>query len=288
MQVLIVGCGYLGLRVASKWQQQGHTVHAVTRSAERAASFQQQGLRPLVVDICEIPADLHWPEVDVVLFAVGFDRTAGRSQREVYVDGLRAVLERVSTRRVVYISSSSVYGQQQGEWVDETSPTEPTQPGGQLCLEAEHLVATLGEKRQHAWSILRLSGIYGPGRLLSRVASLQQGEPLAGLPDAWLNLIHVDDAARAVTHLCERDEPARLYVVSDNLPVRRRDYYEELARLTGAPQPTFDSSQPARRGAGGLNKRCQNTRLITELLPQLEFPDYRTGLVQALAHSPVD
>ena len=288
MQALIVGCGYLGLRVAEKWRQQGHTVYAVTRSPERAAEFQQQGLHPLVTDICEIPAEMHWPSVDVLLFAVGFDRTAGRSQREVYVDGLRAILERVSARRVVYISSSSVYGQHEGEWVDEDSPTEPAQPGGQLCLEAEHLVAELCQSRQQSHSILRLSGIYGPDRLLSRITSLQQGEPLAGLPDAWLNLIHVADAAQAVIRLCDRDASARLYVVSDNLPVRRGDYYEELARLTGAPKPTFDSSQSPRRGAGGLNKRCRNTRLITELLPQLEFPDYRAGLVQALSHRSVD
>ncbi len=282
MRALIVGCGYLGQRVAARWMEAQHSVFAVTRSTARAAEFQQWGWTPIVADICEPLTHVPWPQVDVLLFAVGFDRSSGRSQREVYVDGLRRVMEHVVTDRVIYVSSSSVYGQQAGEWVDETSTCEPTQPGGQLCLEAEQLVAASSQFKGRGFNLLRLSGIYGPGRLLSRIESLRRQEPLTGSPEAWLNLIHVDDATQAVVACAEGGQTGRTYLVSDDQPVTRGEYYAHLAQFIDAPPPLFDPSQPARRGAGGLNKRCANAKLKAELVRELKYPTYREGLRQAL------
>jgi len=284
MQLLIVGCGYLGQRLATRCQQAGHTVQAMTRSAERAEVFRARGWQPIVADICE-PATLsHLPEVDAVVFAVGYDRTSGRTQQEVYVQGLAHILERVAGRchRFIYISSSSVYGQQAGEWVDEDSVCEPTQTGGQCCLSAEQQVEAKLSGSRTQGVVLRLSGIYGPGRLLSRIESLRNGEPLTGSPASWLNLIHVDDAVSMCQKVLQ-DPPRRaVYLVSDDAPVPRGVYYQRLAELVGAPQPVFDESQPARRGAGGLNKRCSNRRMRDEWQLTLEYPSYREGLAHAL------
>ncbi len=283
--MLIFGCGYLGQRVAARWQAAGQSVSAVTRSSQRAKEFTQRGWQPVVADICD-PAVLdHLPAADVALFAVGYDRSSGKSQREVYVDGLQHVLDRMVSRcpQFLYVSSSSVYGQHAGEWVDEDSPCEPTQPGGQCCLEAERLVLDAYSAAGHAAQVLRLSGIYGPDRLLSRVDALRRQEPLSGLAESWLNLIHVDDAATAVLACVERGDDGRVYLVSDDEPVLRGDYYRHLAALIDAPPPLFDESQPARRGAGGLNKRCRNARVKSELGMTLRFPNYRVGLPQALA-----
>lgn len=284
MRALVIGCGYLGQRVAARWQEQGVTVYAVTRSASRAEEFAERGWSPLVADVCEGATLESLPAVDVALFAVGFDRTAGRTQAEVYVDGLQRVLDRLRGRcpQVIHISSSSVYGQQAGEWVDEDSPCEPTQPGGMNCLAAERRVLEAAERGGPAGLVLRLSGIYGPERLLSRVDGLRQQKPLAGTGDAWLNLIHVADAAAAVVAAAERGSAGRVWLVSDNAPVRRRDYYGHLAGLIGAPAPTFDASEPARHGAGGLNKRCRNTRMLQELGVTLRYPTYREGLPASL------
>jgi nucleoside-diphosphate-sugar epimerase len=278
---LILGCGYLGRMVAAAWWRAGDDVFAVTRSAERAAAWQTEGLRPIVADVCEPDTLSALPNVETVLYAIGYDRSSGRSQTEVTVDGLRHVLERLRgrCRRLVFISSSSVYGQSAGEWVDETSPCEPTQPGGECGLAAEQLVheaypAGGGTSAQ----VLRLSGIYGPQRLLSRVEALQRGEPLTGNPDAWLNLIHVDDAVQAVLACEHRGGSGATYLVSDNQPVRRHEYYAHLAALVGAPPVTFDESQPARRGSGGLNKRCCNRRLREELGVVLRYPTFVEGL----------
>lgn len=271
---LILGCGYLGRRVAAAWQAAGENVYAVTRSATRAEEFRQAGWTPIIADICDPASLAQLPDADTVLYAIGYDRSSGRSQREVAVDGLRNVLPELRCRRFAFISSSSVYGQSAGEWVDESSPTIPTQPGGECCLAAEQLVRETLPKA----NVLRLSGIYGPQRLLSKVETLQAGEPLTGRADAWLNLIHVDDAVRAILAVDARGTIGETYLVSDDEPVRRGDYYAHLAALINAPPPTFDDSQPAKRGSGGLNKRCRNRKLRDNVGVKLQYPSYRAGL----------
>lgn len=283
---LIVGCGYLGRRVADRWRTEGRRVIAVTRSADRAAEFQRAGLIPHLADICrpETLADL--PPVECVLFAVGYDRTSGHSQAEVMVDGFHHLLNQVAGRclRIISISSTSVYGQQDGSWVDETSPCDPTQPGGICCLVAENrLQSWLRSVPAATGVILRLAGIYGPGRLLSRVADLQAGRSLAGRADAWLNLIHVDDAVAAVLAAAKMKSPRPVVLVSDDRPVQRGEYYSRLAELVGAPPPTFDPTVSRPRGSGELNKRCSNQRLKSDLGISLTYPSFESGLPAALS-----
>ena len=142
MDKLIVGCGYLGRRVARAWLAEGDRVFALTRSAANAADLQSIGVVPIIGDICQPESLSDLPGVNTVLFAVGYDRGSGKSQREVYVDGLKSVLQVVgpgsvrSCQRFIYVSSSSVYGQSEGEWVDESAVSEPVQPGGVCCREA--------------------------------------------------------------------------------------------------------------------------------------------------------
>ena len=282
---LIVGCGYLGLRVAQLWRRDGHTVRAVTRSAQRAQVLSDQGIQPWIGDICDPSTLQDLPSADTLLFAVGYDKTSGKSQREVSVDGWKNVLQSTWGRmgRVIYVSSSSVYGQSDGDWVDEFSVTEPVQPGGQCCLAAERLLeAYARDSPLIPTNMLRLSGIYGPGRLLARTEALRAGQVMSGLGEAWLNLIHVDDAADAVLATESRGEPGQTYLVSDDRPIRRAEYYGRLASLIGAPEPRFDSNLAAVRGSGGLNKRCRNNRLRQELLVDLRYPTISEGVPQSL------
>ena len=293
MPKLIVGCGYLGRRVAAAWLSAGHEVTALTRSSSNAAELARLGIRPVIGDVCDPATLAALPAVETVLFAVGFDRRSGRSQHEVTVDGLRNVLNQATSRceRFVYISSSSVYGQSTGEWVDETSVCEPVQPGGQCCLAAEAVVreffpaANQTASKKASANVLRFSGIYGPGRLLSKIESLHAGEPLSGLGEAWLNLIHVDDAALAVLACEQRGQPGETYLITDDQPIRREGYYSQLARLVGAPPPEFTDDQPAKRGSGGLNKRCSNRKARAELGLALTYPTITAGLPHALGLS---
>jgi nucleoside-diphosphate-sugar epimerase len=281
MAKLIIGCGYLGRRVAALWREQT-AVYATARTPARAAELQTVGIAPWPV-----PCDVHdpagvraclstVPPLDTVLYAVGFDRAAGRSMREVYVEGLRNVLDALAPpRRFVYVSSTGVYGQTGGEEVDETSPTEPTEESGRVMLEAERL---LHERLPDA-VVLRFAGIYGPGRLL-REKALRAGEPVVGDPQKWLNLIHVEDGAAAVVAAAEQAAPGATYNVSDDRPVRRRDFYRLLARLLGAPEPRF-VPPPAGAPLPGHerhNRRIGNRRLRTELGLSLRYPSYEEGL----------
>jgi nucleoside-diphosphate-sugar epimerase len=287
---LILGCGYLGRRVARLWQRRQQPVMVITRSAAKCEELRRAGLQCRLGDLCD-PACFpqEFPDVDCVLFAVGYDRSPGKTQEQLFVDGLRNVLNAIGRkcRRLVYISTTGVYGQHDGSWVDEASPCEPSQPGGKCCLAAEELIGESLANGRLAGSavILRLAGIYGPGRLLSRVADLQAGKPLSGRPDAWLNLIHVEDAAAAVLCAERAERPSAVYIVADDLPVRRRDYYSRLAELVGAPPPTFDSALPNRRGAGELNKRCSNQRMKAELGMALRYATFEVGLPDALCRA---
>jgi len=282
MRNLIIGCGYLGSRVAAAWLEQGHEVNVLTRSRERAGEFRQQRLRPVVGDVTR-PASLEsLPAADAVLYAVAWDRSGGQSRRQVLIDGLECVLDALSdtVRKLVFISSTSVYGQTSGELVDEDSDCNPKTENGRICLEAERRVADFAARHPATQTvILRLAGIYGPNRLLQRVAAVRAAEPIAGRPDAWLNLIHVEDAVSTVLGAVESNSSHTTWLVSDGHPVQRRTYYEMLARFLAAPAPRFEASPEAdTTRTHGLNKRCVNLRMLAELGVPLKFPRFEDGL----------
>jgi len=293
-RVLIVGCGYVGARVASRLHSAGHDVFAVTRSEERARDFAARGWTPIIADIMN-PAPLaSAPAMDAMLHAVGYDRAGGFAKRDVYVAGLVNVLSAVAGRcpRVVTISSTSVYGQSQGEFVDEPSPTEPTTESGQICLDAERAFQEWRDTQPAgtAAMIVRLAGIYGPGRMLARAESLRNGVPMSGRGDAWLNLIHGDDAALLAIAAMFQGEDRATYLGVDREPVLRRDFYAHLAGLLGAPEPTFTGVvEPGGRGSeSGINKRCTNAATQRALGVAPAFPTYREGLAHALARAATD
>ena len=156
-------------------------------------------------------------------------------------------------------------------------PCRPTRAGGQAAFEAEALL-TQGPLAERA-IILRLAGIYGPGRI-PRSEEIRAGRPIAAPRDGWLNLIHVDDAARIVEAAADRLTPPQTLVVSDGAPVLRGDYYAELARLLHAPPPAFttpDPTSPAAQRAAS-DKRVDPARLYAALPVKLDYPTYREGL----------
>jgi nucleoside-diphosphate-sugar epimerase len=272
MSTLILGCGYLGRRVAALWRAQGRRVFAVSRTAMHLPG----DVEPIVCDIVR-PDTLHaLPAVDTVLYAVGFDRGGGATMRAVYVDGLANVLEHLpKPRRFIYVSSSSVYGQADGGWIDETAPTAPTEDSGRIVLEAEGVLRA----KMPGAIVLRFAGIYGPGRLLRR-QSIEKGEPVVGAADKWLNLIHVEDGARVVLSAEQHGEPGRVYNVCDDHPVRRRYFYATMARVLGAPEPRFVApppDQPTPTHEKG-HRRLNNRRMKEELHTVLRYPDYDGGL----------
>lgn len=280
-RVLIVGCGYLGSRVACRLRELGMDVHATTRSLERARLLSDQGISPLVFDVTEPDSAAPWPSFDVVLHAVGFDRRAGHSMRRVYVDGLRAVLDRLEGKagRFVLASSTSVYGQEGGEWVDEHSETAPRSDSGRVVLEAEHTALERASLGAVPVVILRFSGLYGPGRIIRRDL-VATGRPIPSRPDTFLNLIQIEDAAQAaVAALTRPGVEAGVYIATDDRPVRRREFYGRLAGLLGAPEPIFEPPVEP----DDSDRRLKNGRMKAGLGVVLRFPDISTGLPASVA-----
>jgi nucleoside-diphosphate-sugar epimerase len=277
-RVLLAGCGDLGMRVAQRLLARGDEVWALRR-------------HPPVLDdgaIHWLGADLTQPEslrnlprgITRLVYLPTPDRREPRAYRATFVEGLQHLIDalgRQSLQRVLLVSSSSVYGEQGGHWVDEHTPTVPRGFNGAVLLEAEQLLAA-----QPVTSIvLRLAGLYGPGRLqlLERLRAGRAAVPRA-LPH-WANRIHVDDAAAAIVHLLALPEPQSLYLGVDNTPLPLDVLYDHLAGLLGVP-PAADGEPPS--GVG--SKRLSHARLCASgFVPQ--WPDARAGYAALLgAESP--
>lgn len=283
---LVVGCGYLGERVARRWVEHGDRVLGVTRREARARELAAAGIEPVVADVTDATA-MRWldelPPLDTVFWAVGFDRSAGRTHRDVHVGGFGRLLDAIARHtatggrpRVILSSSTGVWGDEAGGEVDEQTPPNPGREAGAVLVEAETLL------RSHAAGpgvALRFAGLYGPGRL-PRLDDLRAGRPIAADPDTWLNLVHVDDAARIVCAVAEAAAPQPLYVVSDGHPVRRRDWYGRLAAVTGSPPPAWDPAAPRVRGA---DKRVNPALLFRDLQPALQHPDPLAAIAPLVA-----
>jgi nucleoside-diphosphate-sugar epimerase len=288
MSTLIVGCGYLGRRLGALLLQAGEVVSGTVRSPARAEEIAVLGIEPVVADVLRPESLGRLPRADRVFYCVGFDRSAGAPMRAVYVDGLQHVLEALSLAvgRLVYAGSTGVYGQVGGEWVDEDSPTCPEHDSGRVSLEAEGRLRAWAAPRAGSAVVLRFAGLYGPGRIVRR-SILERGEPIPGDPEKFLNLIQIDDAARAAAAALEADSPGPTYLVGDDRPVTRREYYSVAARILEAPEPRFAPPRPGSPEAArdATNKRVSNLRLKRDLGLTLTYPDIATGLPAALGPS---
>jgi nucleoside-diphosphate-sugar epimerase len=280
MTKLIVGCGYLGIRVAKLWHEAGQAVVGVTRSRTRALELKRQGIEGVVADVTRPETLKVLPEAETVLFAVGYDAASGQSRRDYYVSGLQAVLKTLSpkTERFILISSTAVYGQNSGEWIDEDSPCLPITEAGLAFLEAENVMAA--SQFGPFVVILRLAGLYGPGRLFRRTNDLLAGNPILAVKERYLNLIHVDDAAAIVIAAEMRAKPPRTYIVADGNPVKYCDYVTHLAKLLNVANPRFQEPTTCHtdRNRRLSNKRLSNTGMRTELGIELRYPTYKDGL----------
>jgi nucleoside-diphosphate-sugar epimerase len=278
---LILGCGYLGARLARVLIAHGHVVVGTTRSGLTRSVDASGGAVPARWDSAASDAE-------TTLEALARDATwvfftaapsAGASYESVYLAAalhMAAVLPRTAARAVVMISSTSVYGVADGSWVDEETLAEPSRGGGAVLLAAER---ALLEAAGLPARIVRAAGIYGPGRTpFSRV---REGARVAGAGEAWVNLIHVDDLASIAAAAAERGVTGRAYLAADGAPVRRADYYAEAARLIEAPEPVFAGGD-AGPHVEGLGKRIRSRRTLEELGVTLRYPDYRAGLRASL------
>jgi nucleoside-diphosphate-sugar epimerase len=234
---------------------------------------------PLALDLCAPGAAAELPrDLDAVVACQSAGADGAEAYRRAYVDATRALLEtiRASGRPAtfVYTGSTGVFGQRDGGDVDEESPPAPASPAAEVLVEAERLVLGADAPGLRA-NLLRLSGLYGPGRNWP-VERVRSGQIALGPGDGtWLNLCHLDDAVVAVLAVLERGVPGRVYHASDAEPVRRRDLVTWVAGRLGIPPPRLPAG-----GSGPTlpDRRIHAERTRADLGTSLRHPTFREGL----------
>ncbi|KQO01734.1 NAD(P)-dependent oxidoreductase [Arthrobacter sp. Leaf234] len=276
MTVLIAGCGDLGTEVGLRLAARGERVVGWRRSPERLPAGIEGVRADLTQPLPPVPAD-----TDVVVIATAAGGRTQEAYRSAYVDATGNVLDAlerdgVTPRRVLFVSSTAVYGDFGGGWVSEDSPAEGTAPTARLVKEAEDVLLA----RTDHGTVLRLSGIYGPGRtrLIDQVTG---GSAVLPQEVQWTNRIHRDDAAAAIVHLVlDVEEPERIYLGSDELPVDLGEVLRFLAAELTLPEPPAGdgSGGPVRGGA----RRVDSRRLRASGF-SFTYPTYREGYRAVLA-----
>jgi nucleoside-diphosphate-sugar epimerase len=283
--VLIIGCGDIGRRVAHAVQAAPVTgVVATTGSAER--------LRTLGVDAIQL--DLDGPLSAMQLPAAGrelyyFAPPPGDGERDGRVRRVTAALQAGDALpvRVVYISTSAVYGDCGGAWIDETAPLRPGTARGRRRLDAERQWSDWSGRTGVPLVILRVPGIYAPDRL--PVERLRAGLPVLAEADApYTNRIHADDLARICIAAMGRGQPGSVYNVSDGRPTTMTDYFNQVADRLGLPRPPVvdraaaaEALSPAMLSFLEESKRLDNRRMVEQLGVELMYPDLLAGLANA-------
>ena len=263
--ILIAGCGDVGSELARRLLADGHEVYGLRRRPHLLPG----GVRPIKGDL-SVPETLRAvPEgIDILCYTAAADGRSPEGYREAYVDGLRNVLRSVSRAgtitRVLYTSSTRVYPQRNGEWVDEDSPTGESDIYARLLLEGESAALEAAPSAV----VVRFAGIYGPGR--TRLIDLvQEAAPCAARH--YTNRIHRDDCARALRHLMQLEHPSPLYLGADHDPATQCEVMDWIAERLGLPAPGRRSESLEITG-----KRCRNTRLVSSGF-QFEHRSYREG-----------
>lgn len=289
-RALVLGCGYVGRRLARVLADRGAEVVGTTRHRDAAAGIAAAGARPVLADVtrAETLAPLaEWRP------AVVFDLVRPQPEGEdaYSVEGTRNVVRAFAAappEALVYVSSTSVYGRRDGEWTDEATPVRPSSPVGEARVRAEGVYLDACREAGLPVRICRVPGIYGPGRTLRE--RLERGA-YRRLDDEehWVSRIHVDDLVAGLIAAWERGRPGATYLLCDDEPVTGAEYAELTAELLALPLPPAVSRDDIRQELSGSaferrvgSRRCSNRRMREELGVVPRYPSVREGVPAAL------
>jgi nucleoside-diphosphate-sugar epimerase len=278
MHVLVAGCGWLGTALARALLEGGHRVTGVRRDPARADALRAAGIAPLALDLASPAAAAALPaDLAAIVACQSSSADAADAYRVAYVEANRTLVAAAARTgaRLVYTGSTGVFGQRDGGDVDEETPPAPSGPTAAVLVEAERVVRDAAAHGAPA-CVVRLSGLYGPGRagLLDRVRA---GRLALGPGDeAWMNFCHRDDAVAFVLAALARGEPGAVYHGSDAAPARRREVVAWVAERLGIPAPRASSGVP------GPDRRIVSERTRAALGVALAHPSFRDGFASLL------
>lgn len=290
MRIVILGCGYVGTAVAVEGLRRGWSVWVLSRNQATLDELASKGVHTVAGDLADTAWHARMPDQpDLVLNCVSSGRRGLEGYQHSYVDGQQSVVAYCRAAKagcIIYTSSTSVYTQTGGEWVGEADVQVATLPAtAQLLLEAERILLHAG---LHARTyVLRLAGIYGPGRhrLLDQVVN---GDVQAGSGEAYLNLVHRDDIVSAIYQAFGSNTQGGVFNICDGDPHPKRAIVRWLADRLGLPPPVFDASlqqeRGARRSAGSTppNRRVSNASARAVLGWQPLYTSFREGYASLL------
>ena len=283
IRVFIVGCGDIGLRVARLWGGEGALVGALARSPESARRLEGMGIAAVKGDLDEPGTLVGLPVQGTLSYYLAPPPERGDKDPR-----MRAFLDCIppgeEPEKIVYMSTTAVYGDLHGEWATEETPPAPAAARGRRRLDAEQAVLSWGRLRGIPAVILRVAGIYGPGRL--PVDKVRKRTPvLAGSESPFSNRIHADDLARICVAAAKRGRGGGIYNVSDGRPGTINQYYCAIADMLGVPRPPEVTMSEARRVMSEAmlsylseSKRVDNRKMREELGVELLYPDLVSGL----------
>ncbi|MHB8746286.1 MAG: SDR family oxidoreductase [Gammaproteobacteria bacterium] len=283
--VLIVGCGDIGRRVAALCRGEGQTVTGMMQSAASVAQLQTVGIRPWQADLDD-PATLaeaRHAGQDIYYFAP--PPATGETDPRM-ANFLAGIADDDLPQRVVYISTTGVYGDCGGAWITEAQPVNPRTPRGKRRLDAENSLRAWQARTGVPVVILRVPGIYGPDRL--PLERLKKSLPVLRENEApYSNRIHAEDLAHVCITAMQRGTPGAVYNVADNQPTTMSHYFNQIADALGLPRPPAVSMAEARAMLTPAmlsfieeSRRIDNRKLREELGVELLYPDLESGLAE--------
>jgi nucleoside-diphosphate-sugar epimerase len=281
--VFIVGCGDIGQRVAAICRQAGASVFGLARSEKSAARLAVNGIQVIRGDLSAHTSlqDLPTAGADVYYLAP----PPGEGETDPYLGHfLAAISPAALPARLVLISTTAVYGDCGGQWINETQAVNPQTARGRRRLDAERQLQAWSARTGVPVVILRVGGIYGPQRL--PLARLRQGLPILHEAESpYTNRIHEDDLAQICVAAAARGVAGAVYNVSDGHPGTMSQYFKAVARACGLPSPPEVSLAEAQQvmSAGMLSylqesRRLDNRKLLAELKVSLRYPSLADGL----------
>lgn len=271
-KIAIIGCGYIGKALAKYWFSKDHTITVTTRSQEKANELSQIAHNVhILADINEEDLTRVVQNQDIIVITIAADNAS--AYEKTYLNTAKTLAKVLakpnSVKQIIYTSSTSVYGEHEGAWVDEMTTPAPHNAQSQILLETERILLSLKNPSTNV-CLFRLGEIYGPNREIRERLRRLKGKTLPGTGENYTNLIHVDHIVTSIDQAIQRQLQG-IFNLCEDFHIPRMTFYQKICQKENLPQPTWDNKISPHGG----NKRVSNAKIKHALqlskMPSFDF-----------------